>query len=233
MCEHEHHHHNHSHCHCHHGHCHNHVENANRTLAIIIITIVTMFAEVLYGFLTNSMALLSDGWHMGTHALALAITYVAYVFINKIKNHEHAGTVSEKITSLAGFTSSLFLLITAVWIIFESATRFVKPLEISFNEAILVAIIGFVVNVVCIFIMEFKNDKDNKDYNYKAAYLHILTDVMTSIFAIAALLTGKYLGWVLLDPIIGILGGVLILRWSVQLIKDTTTVLLDLKLLKA
>ncbi len=227
-----------SHHHEHHGHCHYHQhgcgENANRTLLVTIITIITMVAEVSYGFLTNSMALLSDGWHMGTHALALGMAYIAYMFINKIntKENEHAHIVSEKISSFAGYTSSLFLLLSAVWIIAESAVRFVKPLEISFNEAILVAVIGLIVNVACIFVMEFKNGGKEDDYNYKAAYLHILTDVLTSVFAIIALLAGKYLGWILLDPVIGMIGGFVILKWSIQLVKNTTTVLLDLKLLQ-
>lgn len=212
-----------------HKHQHHHsIENANRTLLVVILTIITMIIEIAYGFKTNSMALLSDGWHMGTHALSLSVTFVAYIFINKIKNH----TVSDKISSLAGYTSSLFLLLTAIWIIFESITRFINPIEISFNDAILVALIGFSVNLICIFIMEFKNSTKDEDYNYKAAYLHILTDVMTSVFAIFALLTGKYLGWTLLDPIIGIVGGIVIFNWSIGLIKNTTSILLDLKILK-
>lgn len=218
--------------HNHEHHHHHTIENANRTLYVIIFTIITMIAEVAYGFITNSMALLSDGWHMGTHALALGITFVAYVFMHKIKDHAKAHHVSEKISSLGGYTSSLFLLLTAVWIIFESITRFFNPLEIHFNEAILVAIIGLVVNLSCVFIMEFKNDGHDKDYNYKAAYLHIITDAMTSVFAIFALILGKYFGWTLLDPTIGILAGILILKWSIDLIKNTTTVLLDLHLLK-
>ncbi len=216
----------------HHHHHHHEIGNANRTLVVIIFTILTMFAEVAFGFLTNSMALLSDGWHMGTHALALGITFVTYLFINKIKEHENAPLVKEKISSLGGYTSSLFLFITAVWIIFESIMRFFNPLEISFNEAILVAIIGLVVNLACVFIMEFKNDKNEKDYNYQAAYLHILTDAMTSIGAIGALFAGKYFGLVILDPIIGLVAGLLILKWSIGLIKNTTRVLLDLKLIQ-
>ena len=216
----------------HHEHHHHTVQNAKRTLLVIIFTIITMFAEVTFGILTNSMVLLSDGWHMGTHAFALSISFIAYFFMNRIQNRECAHTVSEKISALAGYTSSIFLLITAVWIIFESIMRFIHPLEISFNDAILVATIGLLVNIFCIFIMEFKNVKDEKDYNYKAAYLHILTDALTSIFAIIALLAGKFFGFTLLDPIIGVIAGILILRWSIQLVKNTTSELLDLKLLK-
>lgn len=212
----------------HHRNLHN-IENEKRTLLVIILTVIMMFAEIFYGYITNSMALLSDGWHMGTHALALSITYIAYIFINKIKSKNNSDIVIEKISSLGGYTSSLFLLVTALWIIFESISRFVLPLEISFNEAILVAVIGLIVNLVCVFIMEFKNKQQKKDYNYKAAYLHILTDIMTSVFAIIALLTGKYLGWTILDPIIGIAGGLIIMKWSVGLLSKTSRILLDLK----
>lgn len=190
-----------------------------------------MIAEIVYGYLTNSMALLADGWHMGTHALALGIAYGAYVFIRKIHDQDGADVVSQKISALGGYTSSLFLTFTAMWIIFESFDRLVNPLKISFNEAILVAIIGLVVNCICVFVMEYKSDKKNEDYNYKAAYLHILTDAMTSVFAIVALLSGKFFGFFFLDPIMGFVGGALILRWSFGLIKNTSKILLDLKLL--
>ncbi len=215
-----------------HEHHHNYVhaaDNSQRTLLVILVTLATMVAEVTYGFLTNSMALLSDGWHMGTHALALGITFVAYWYIKKIQQQAsvQADVISQKVSSLAGYTSSLFLLLSAIWIVFESMERFFKPLQIEFNEAILVASIGLFVNIICILIMEHGHDKKAEDYNYKAAYLHILTDVMTSVFAIVALVAGKYLGWVMLDPIIVLLGGLVILKWSEGLIKDTTKILLD------
>ena len=217
----------------HHHHHHHHFEhnNESKTLFVIIFTIITMIAEILYGYLTNSMALLSDGFHMGTHALALGIAYFAYVFIRKIHNRDGADIVSKKISALAGYTSSLFLTFTAFWIIFESFERLINPLKISFNEAILVAVIGLTVNCICVFIMEYKSDKKAEDYNYKAAYLHILTDAMTSVFAIVALLSGKFFGLYFLDPVMGFVGGALILRWGLDLIKNTSKILLDWNLL--
>lgn len=199
--------------------------NAGKTLFVIIITIIAMAAEVIFGYITNSMALLSDGWHMGTHAFALSITFGAYIFIKKAEKWG-LPNISEKISALAGYTSSLFLGITGIWVIIESVLRFFNPLDIIFNSAILIAVIGLFVNGICLLIMESK-EKD-KDYNFKAAYLHILTDALTSVFAIAALLAGKFLGLYLLDPIMGIVGGILILRWSVDLIKETSKVLLGI-----
>ena len=222
----------HEHC-CEHCHEHHHLNNTNekKTLAVIVFTVITMFAEIIFGYITNSMALLADGLHMGTHALALSIAYGAYIFIRKIQNKKYHEEVSEKASSLAGFTSSLFLMLTGFWLIYESLERLISPLNISFNEAILVAIIGLIVNLICVFIMENKEAKDT-DYNYKAAYLHILTDAMTSVFAIIALFAGKYFGLSFLDPVMGFVGAFLIMRWSITLIKKTGYVLLDLKLLK-
>lgn len=204
--------------------------NERKTLAVIIFTIIAMIAEIGYGYFTNSMALLADGYHMGTHALALGLTYAAYILIKKYK--------TDKIGTLAGYTSSLFLGFTGIWIIIEAIQRFLNPLEIRFEEAILVAVVGLIVNVICIFIMEGKEHnhhnhhehnehKQNNDYNFKAAYLHILADALTSILAIGALLAGKYLNLIYFDSIIGILGGILIIKWAIGLLKDTVKILID------
>jgi len=206
-------------------------ENENKTLVVILLTIITMIAEIIFGVICNSMALLADGCHMGTHALALTITFLAYFFIGKIQDCKNCDLVSEKISAFAGYTSSLFLLFTAFWIVYESFDRLFNPMKISFNEAILVAIIGLLVNLLCVFIMEFGNTHKDEDYNFKAAYLHILTDALTSIFAIIALFSGKYFGLFFLDPVMGFVGGALILKWSIGLIKDTSKILLDIKLL--
>lgn len=216
-----------------HTHEHHHLDNTNekKTLAVIIFTLVTMLAEIAFGYITHSMALLADGFHMGTHALALAIAYGAYIFIRKIRDKNNHDIVSEKASALAGFTSSLFLMLTGFWLIYEAVERLFFPLNISFNEAILVGVIGLVVNLICIFIMENKEAKDS-DYNYKAAYMHILADAMTSVFAIAALVAGKFFGLVFLDPVMGFVGAFLILKWSINLIRNTGYVLLDLEKLK-
>ncbi len=213
--------------HQHHNHFINSDINAKKTLIVIIITLFTMFAEITFGFFTNSMALLSDGWHMGTHALALLITFFAFVFMKKYHNSPIFPNGTYKISSLSGYTSSLFLALTGLFVFYESIVRFFHPINIFFNTAILVAIIGLVVNGLCLLIME-SHQKNNQDYNFKAAYLHILTDAMTSIFAIIALLAGKFFGLYFLDPFMGIVGGSLILKWSFSLIKQTSLELLDI-----
>lgn len=250
--------------------CHHHEtssSNERKTLIVIIFTILAMFAEIIYGYLTNSMALLADGYHMATHALALSLTYVAYILIRKFKDSDLFPTGTDKIGTLAAYTSSLFLGLTGFWIIVEAIQRIMNPLQIQFNEAILVAIIGLLVNGVCIFIMEGKHEhnhnhkkdinidndyccsneehfnthnedahthhehhnNEKEDYNFKAAYFHILADVLTSILAIIALFAGKYLNLFFLDALIGILGGVMILKWAANLLKNTVKELINMK----
>lgn len=258
-------------------HIHN-ISNQKKVLIIIIVTLVTMIAEIAYGYITNSMALLADGYHMGTHALALCLTYVAYILTEKFKNSKLFPSGTGKIGTLTAYTSSLFLGFTGIWIIIEALERIFHPLSIQFNEAILIAIIGLTVNGICIFIMEgnhshshehhhehnhehngtgevelsnacigenshgYKSetiescecenhcDENNNDYNYKAAYLHILADALTSILAILALLVGKYFNLPFFDALIGILGGIMILKWAIGLLKHTVKELIDIRM---
>lgn len=208
----------------------------NKTLLVIIITIITMAVEIYFGIITHSMALTADGFHMGTHALALAITFLVCIFALKYKDK------TEKFNALGGYTSAILLGFTSIGIIYESVERFFKPLSISFSDAILVAIIGLVVNLVCVLIMgehhhnhhhdnnsekEGHHEHKNENLNYKAAYLHILADALTSVLAIGALLLGKYFGWVALDPAIGILGGLIIAKWAIGLLASSSKILLD------
>lgn len=202
-----------------------------RTMAVIVITIITMIAEIYFGIVSHSMALTADGFHMGTHALALAITFVVCVFAIKYKDK------AEKLNALGGYTSAILLGFTSLAIIYESIERFFKPLRISFTDAILVAVIGLIVNLICVLVMGGKHhhhhgcnhEHKEENLNYKAAYLHILADAFTSILAIAALLLGKYFGLVFLDPCIGILGGMIIAKWAIDLIKSSSLILLDFK----
>ena len=193
----------------------------NKTKLVIMVTLITMVAEIFFGLITNSMALTADGFHMGTHALALFITFIMCIIINKYKAKE------ELLNAIGGYTSALLLLATSFFIIYESAERLINLKPISFNDAILVTVIGLVVNIICIVIME-DNHHDHEDkhenLNFKAAYLHILTDALTSVIAIVALLMGKYFGLVFLDPIMGILGGLLIFKWSINLIRKSFNV---------
>lgn len=207
----------------------------NKTLLVIIVTLITMIAEISFGILTGSMALTADGFHMGTHALALSITFAVCQVITRYKNKETL------LNALGGYTSAILLGITALGIIWESVERFINPEHISFNEAIWVTIIGLIVNIVCILIMsdhdhhhhachthqEHKHEHEHSEnLNFKAAYMHILADALTSVMAIAALLLGKYFGLVFFDPLIGVVGGVIILKWSASLIKDSFGILI-------
>ena len=207
-------------------------EAKNKTLLVIILTLVTMVFEIFFGIVTRSMALTADGWHMGTHAFALSITFFAYILSAKLSKSEKYEINVDKIGTLAGFASSILLGITGVWILFESVARFFNPYEIHFNDAIIVAVIGLVVNLLSIFIMGVKSHHHNhehKDYNFLAAYMHILADALTSFFAIFALLAGKFFGLVFLDPLVGIIGGVMICLWAYNLIKSTSIILLDVQ----
>ena len=209
-------------------------ENEKKTLFVIIFTVIAMLAEIIYGYLTHSMALLADGYHMGTHALALGLTYIAYILIRKFKDSPLFPQGTNKIGILTAYTSSLFLGLTGIWIIIEAIQRLLHPMQIHFNEAIFVAVIGLVVNVCCILIMEQSHNHEHKeeqseDYNFKAAYYHILADALTSILAIGALLIGKYFNILSFDAIIGILGGILIIKWAIGLIKNTVKILIDMK----
>ena len=211
-----------------HQHEHNSMKNIKVTFVVIVFTVITMIFEIFFGIITNSMALLADGWHMGTHAFALMITFAAYLLIENIKNKNNFQIDAQKVSNLAGFTSAIFLGITGILILIEAAERFFNPLKITFNEAIIVAIIGFIVNGICLIIM-FSGENRDKDYNFKAAYLHIAADTMTSVLAIFALLMGKYFGITQLDSIAGILGGLLIIKWAAGLISQTTKMLVGYK----
>lgn len=206
-------------------------KNEEKTLIVVILTVITMVAEIIFGYITNSMALLADGFHMGTHALALGLTYIAYILIRKFKNSELFPNGTDKIGTLAAYTSSIFLGLTGFWIIFEAIQRLISPIKIHFNEAIIVAIIGLVVNSICIMIMENHetHKHEHEDYNYKAAYYHILADAITSILAIIALVIGKYFNLIFFDAFVGMIGGVLILKWAYSLVSKTSSILIDMK----
>lgn len=206
----------------------------NKTFLVIVITLVTMALEIGFGIVSKSMALTADGFHMATHALALSITFVVCHIVSKCQDKE------ERLNALGGYTSAIFLGLTAVGIIYESAERFINPKDISFNEAILVTVIGLVVNVVCVLIMSDSHGhhghhhhhcehhhEHKENLNFKAAYLHILADALTSVMAIVALLLGKYFGLVFLDPLIGIVGGIIILKWAIGLLKTSFKILID------
>lgn len=213
-----------------------HIQQAEKkTLLVIILTLVTMFAEIFAGYITHSMALFADGCHMGTHALALSLTFFTYILIRKLAASDKFTFGTGKFSTLSGFSSSILLGITGILIIFESIERIFKPEQIGFSEAIIVAVIGLIVNAASILIMgdnhhhrhNHAHHEHNEDYNFKSAYMHILADALTSVFAIAALLAGKYFNLIFLDPVVGFIGGAVICIWAFNLIKSTSAILVD------
>ncbi|WP_338593305.1 cation diffusion facilitator family transporter [Shewanella khirikhana] len=258
------------------------------TRIVLILTLVTMVAEILAGTVYGSMALLADGWHMGTHAAAFLITLFAYRYALKHKDNPSFAFGTGKVGVLGGFASAVALGLVALIMVIESGMRLISPHEIAFDEAILVAIIGLSVNLLSAFLLKdhhhhhhghhhhhhHADDHDHDhvhehehehqhlhahsdadshahshhhdvhehehhahaqhehqghhhDHNLRAAYLHVLADALTSVLAIGALLAGKFLGLTWLDPLIGILGAVIIGRWAIGLVRDTAPVLLD------
>ncbi len=230
---------------------HHHIFNADkkavekRTLIVVIITFVTMIAEILFGWISNSMALLADGWHMGTHAFALGISLIAYIAARKYAKDETFTFGTWKIEILGGYTSAVVLGIVGAIMIYSSVERIINPLNIYYNQALFVAILGLLVNLVCAIILNIgghahehahhhhgedehsHHGNDHEDLNLKSAYLHVVADAMTSVLAITALLGGKYFNFVWLDPFMGIVGACLIIRWSFLLLKDTGGILLE------
>lgn len=208
----------------------------SRTLIVIAITATMMVVEITAGILYGSMALLADGLHMASHAAALSINAFAYVYARKNAHNPTFSFGTGKVNALGGFSGAILLAVFAILMIWESGNRLFEPVEIFFNQAILVAVIGLVVNGASVFILGVKEEEHDHgghthahkhDHNLKSAYLHVLTDALTSVLAIFALLTAKYFGFVWMDPIMGIVGAILITRWSIGLLRSTSAILLD------
>jgi cation diffusion facilitator family transporter len=227
-----------------------HDKNARRTLWVVGLTAAMMVGEIVAGYLTGSMALLADGFHMATHAGALTATAVAYAYAKRHSANRRFSFGTGKVGDLAGFASAMVLGLIALGIAAESVMRLFEPVDVAFLEATWIAVLGLAVNVASAFMLmgnhghghghdhhhqhghDHGHDHDHakvqsQDNNMRSAYVHVLADALTSVFAIVALLAGRYLGWVWLDPVMGIVGGVVIGRWSWVLMRDTAAVLLD------
>ena len=214
----------------------------NRTVIVILLTAAMMGIEIAAGLAYGSMALLADGLHMASHAAALSISAFAYYFARKRAHDPSFSFGTGKVNFLGGYTGAILLLIFALLMVFESINRLIDPVEISFNQAIGVAILGLIVNGVSVFILGHEehhyhghhhehsvegHQHHHHDHNLRAAYLHVLADALTSLLAIVALLAAKYYGWIWMDPLMGIVGAVLITKWSFGLLKQSGAVLLD------
>lgn len=207
-----------------------------KTLIVIIVTAVAMVIEIIAGWYFGSMALFSDGWHMMTHATALSISFFAYVFARKLSTDIRFVFGTWKIEILGAYTSAIVLGFVGFFILGVSINRIYHPVDISYNQALLVTCFGLIVNVICVLVLQDNNHhhhtheehhhhETTQDLNLKSAYLHVLADALTSVLAIVALLGAKYFEWIFLDPLMGIVGAILIFRWTILLIRESATIL--------
>jgi cation diffusion facilitator family transporter len=241
-----------------------------RTRWVVVLTAGMMVGELVVGYVTNSLALTADGWHMATHAGALAVAALAYWFARTRSAESAFSFGTGKVHALAGYTNAIVLAVVALWMMYEAAARLVHPLDVAFGQALPVAVIGLLVNLASLRLLHVEepphrhgegdhphgdhnrgdrdhHDRDHHDHdhhdhahhdhahhdhhghdhNLRAAYMHVFADACTSVLAIVALLGGRYLGWRWLDPLMGIVGGVLISRWSYTLCRSAARQLLD------
>lgn len=212
-----------------------------RTRWVVALTAAMMIAELVVGTLTKSLALVADGWHMATHAGALGLAAIAYWYARTRAREAMFTFGTGKVYALTGFTNAVVLLLVAVAMLTEGVTRLFSPEKVQFDQALPVAVVGLLVNLASFFLLhpgehhehdhehghEHQHGHEHHDVNLKAAYLHVLADALTSLTAIAALLGGRYLGWVFLDPAMAILGSLVILRWGVGLVRQSGSQLLD------
>ncbi len=194
-------------------------------MLVVLLTAVTMVLEIYFGLATKSMALLADGIHMGSHVLAIGLSLIAYIIVRKLSTSKKFNGNPDKILSLAGYSSGLVLLIFAFAIVVEAFDRFKNPAEIVYREAIIVATIGLVVNIASALILH--HNKDHSDHNIKAAYLHVIADTLTSVSAILGLLASKIWDIPFVDTIAALISSMVIVKWSVGLLKETIKELLD------
>jgi cation diffusion facilitator family transporter len=216
-----------------------HGEHERKLKLVIALTAVMTVIEVAAGIAFGSMALLADGWHMATHAGALTISAVAYVYARRQASDARFTFGTGKVGDLAGFASAIILSLVALWLVVESVRRLANPVSISFAESLLVAVVGLAVNLLSAWLLRHDNGhvhshedgtthRDHADHNIRSAYFHVLADTLTSVLAIAGLAAGLLFGWIWMDAIMGIVGGAVIARWSYQLIRNTSAVLLDM-----
>ncbi len=212
-----------------------------RSLFVLALTAVTMVVEIAAGTVFGSMALLADGWHMATHVAAFAITIFAYQYARKHKDNPQYAYGTGKVSVLGGFASAVALAVVALMMAVESIMRMISPESIMFTEAILVAIVGLIVNIISVLMLHddhshghghhhdhhHQDHHHHHDHNLTAAYYHVLADAFTSILAIAALLCGRYFGWLWMDALMGVVGAVVISKWAYGLLKQSSQILLD------
>jgi cation diffusion facilitator family transporter len=234
----------------------------SRTRWVVLLTAAMMIGELIMGYWTNSLALTADGWHMATHAGALGMATFAYWFARTRSGDAVFSFGTGKIHALVGYTNAIVLAVVALWMMYEAASRLLRPVPIAFAEALPIAIVGLLVNLASMKLLHVEHDHDHEhdgdhdhddeehehghhhdhdhghgsddehehshgDHNLRAAYIHVLADAFTSVLAILALVGGRYFGWQFLDPLMGIVGGIVISRWSYGLCRGAARQLLD------
>lgn len=209
-----HHHHDHDHKYC----AHQLDIKKRKTTWVLLITLLTMVLEISYGYIANSMSLLSDGWHMSSHVVAFGASWLAYHYVTR-QQAKGLSVDPSKTLSYVGLINALVLAIIAIFMIIECVKRFNIPLDIKYKEAIIVAAIGLIVNLISAKILH--HDEESTDHNLKAAYIHVLADVLTSALALTALVVGFYFDIANLDTIVGIFGSLVILYWAKSIIKHS------------
>lgn len=227
-----------------------------KILYATLLTGGMMVLEIWGGWVFNSMALLADGWHMSSHMLALGLAYVAYRTAKRYADDPRFNFGTWKIEILAAYSSAIILLLVAGSMVFQSVERLLNPVEIHYQEAIAIAIAGLLINLICAWLLKDEHDHHGHshghhghthtahhhahshvehqpyahasvDLNQKAAFLHVVADAVTSVLAILALFAGKYFGWTFLDAALGIVGAILVAKWSFGLIRDSSKTLID------
>ena len=215
-----------------------HVRHERRTWFVVALTTVMMVGEIAVGWLSGSMALLADGWHMATHAAALGIAGLAYLFARQQASNSRFTFGTGKFGDLAAFSSAIILAMIAVQIAYESMNRLIHPVPIAYGEAIAVAALGLGVNLVSAWLLRDDHDHHGHDHthdhghrhhdnNLRAAFVHVMADAATSVLAIAALVVAMVSQWVWSDPAVGIVGSLVIASWAVGLMRASGAVLLD------
>ncbi|HVA99582.1 MAG TPA: cation diffusion facilitator family transporter [Bacteroidia bacterium] len=204
-----------------------HYTNERRMRIVVVITAITMVVEIWYGLHSRSMALLADGWHMASHVFAMGLTWIVYVVSRRNSSSKKYFFRENKLLALSGFTSAMALLAVAIFMATESVTRLLHPMVINFKEALIVECVGLFVNVICTIFLH--HDKSQSDHNIRAAYIHILADAVSGLGAIIALTAGLVYHITYLDAISGIISAFIITKWSLRLIKDAGSDLIEFK----
>ncbi|TSD86558.1 CDF family Co(II)/Ni(II) efflux transporter DmeF [Mycobacterium sp. KBS0706] len=226
-----------------------HARNERRTRWVVALTAAMMLVEILGGLAFGSMALLADGLHMATHAGALGVAALAYRYARRHARDPRFAFGTGKLGDLAGFASALVLAVVSIGIGWESVVRLLNPVAIAYDEAIVIAVVGLAVNIASVWLLHdgghhhghdhghghhhdhghHGHDRHghHRDHNLRAAYFHVLADAVTSVGAILGLLAGRFYGWAWMDAVMGIVGGIMIARWSWGLLRDSGAVLLD------